>query len=112
MRTGTHILATLEGCPRNLTEKAEIVKALLNEIVSEAKLNKVGETAHQFQPHGVTAVILLAESHISIHTWPENNGLAAIDIFTCGNEGNAREAFNILLKKFKPQKHTKQEIER
>ena len=44
----------------------------------------IGQQFHQFQPRGVTGFLLLAESHISVHTWPEEN-LAAIDIFTCGN---------------------------
>ena len=41
-------------------------------------------TSHKFDPQGVSAVALLAESHISIHTWPEN-GYAAVDVFTCGD---------------------------
>jgi len=112
MKTGTHLLVNLHGCPKELLCKSEIVLQLLNETVSEAKLTKVGETVHQFQPEGVTAVILLAESHISIHTWPEKDGFAALDIFTCGNEGNAEEALKILIEKFKPQKIDKQKIER
>ena len=46
-------------------------------------------SSHKFQPHGVTAVALLAESHISIHTWPEN-GMAVCDVFTCGEHTNPR----------------------
>jgi len=112
MKKGTHILANLYGCPRELVEKADIVLNLLNEVVSEAKLTKVGENSHQFEPIGATAIILLAESHISIHTWPEEEGFAAVDIFTCGEEGDANLAFKVLVEKFKPQKIDKQEVKR
>ena len=46
-------------------------------------------SSHKFDPHGVTAIALLAESHISIHTWPEN-GMAVCDVFTCGDHTNPR----------------------
>ena len=49
----------------------------------------LGIQSHKFQPQGVTAVALLAESHISIHTWPEN-GMAICDVFTCGDHTNPR----------------------
>lgn len=48
----------------------------------------VGSNFHQFSPHGVTGVVLLAESHMSIHTWPEYN-YAAVDVFTCGGAPDA-----------------------
>jgi len=48
-------------------------------------------SSYKFDPHGVTAVALLAESHISIHTWPEN-GMAVCDVFTCGDHTNPRSA--------------------
>jgi len=109
MGMGTHLLVNLYGCPVELLKKSKLVLKLLNETVKEAKLHKVGESEHQFKPYGATAFVLLAESHISIHTWPEKNGMAALDIFTCGKEGDAYEAFKVLTKKFKP---TKIEIKR
>ena len=112
MRTGKHILAQLHGCPRDLVETSKVVLKLLNEVVSEAKLTKVGELSHQFEPVGATAIILLGESHMSAHTWPEKNGLVAVDIFTCGNEGDADEAIKVVINKFKPQKVEKQTIDR
>jgi S-adenosylmethionine decarboxylase len=108
---GTHIIANLLGCPKELLEEVPTVRRILNEIVEEANLNKIGEVFHQFKPHGVTGIILLAESHISIHTWPESN-TAAIDIFTCGEEGNAEKAFELALKKFKPQKYERKKVQR
>ena len=52
-------------------------------------------TSHKFEPQGVTAVALLAESHISIHTWPEK-GIAVCDIFTCGESGAPNAAAEYL----------------
>jgi len=68
---GTHVLSRLKGCPSDLLERAETLDRILNEVVLESGLHKVGETYHQFKPFGATGVILLAESHISVHTWPE-----------------------------------------
>ena len=109
---GTHILVNLYGCPPELLEKADTVSRLLNEVVSETNLTKLGENHHQFDPYGVTSVILLAESHISIHTWPEQDGSAAVDIFTCGDPKNADRAFTALKAKFKPTKVTIQKFSR
>lgn len=108
---GVHVLANLKGCHTDFLNKSDVVLRMLNEVVSEAKLNKVGETVHQFEPQGATAVILLAESHISIHTWPEHN-FAAVDIFTCGKEGDAEKTFEILLKKFKPKEYDRKVVKR
>ena len=97
--TGTHILAVLKDCPADVLQSADVLKRILNEVVLEAKLNKVGEVFHQFDPVGATGVVIIAESHISAHTWPEK-GTIALDVFTCGKEGNAHEAYDLLFKKF------------
>lgn len=109
---GIHILVNMYGCPPELLERADKVSLLLNEVVSATGLTKLGENIHQFEPYGVTAVILLAESHISIHTWPEQNGSAAVDIFTCGAPNSADLAFEALKKRFKPSKITAQRVSR
>ncbi len=108
---GTHVLASLRDCPVEFLKKADVVLNLLNEVVEEANLNKVGHTYHQFKPFGATCVILLAESHMSIHTWPESNS-AEVDIFTCGKEGDALKAFEILIEKFKPKEVKKKIVHR
>ncbi len=59
---------------------------------------------HQFQPFGVSGVVLIAESHISVHTWPEN-GFAAADIFTCG-EMQPQVAIDIMKKDFRAKEAT------
>ncbi|MBD3398047.1 adenosylmethionine decarboxylase [Candidatus Micrarchaeota archaeon] len=112
MTMGTHLLVNMHGCPPGLLERAETVSIILNEVVAETKLTKLGENHHQFEPYGVTSVILLAESHISIHTWPEQEGSAAVDIFTCGDPKNADRAFEALKRKFRPTKVSTQKVVR
>jgi S-adenosylmethionine decarboxylase len=108
---GVHLLANIFGCPVEVLNYEADVARLLNEVVVDAKLTKVSESHFQFDPVGVTSVILLAESHISIHTWPEH-GSAAVDIFCCSGEKAANRAFKALLERFKPEKHDCQIIKR
>ena len=82
MYTGTHLLADLSGC-QGLDDVARVEQAL-REAVAAASATLLDVRLHHFGPgQGVTGVALLAESHISIHTWPEH-GYAAVDIFLCG----------------------------
>ena len=111
MGMGTHLLVNMYGCPAELLKQADIVLKLLNEVVKKAKLKKIGESFFQFKPHGATAVILLKESHISIHTWPEKNS-AAVDIYTCGDTIKNEQADIVLIKQFKPKKIDKKRKKR
>ena len=97
-----HILFDLIDCPYDLLNEEEFIKdSLINaSIVAKSPYLKV-ET-HKFEPQGVTGYALLAESHISIHTWPENR-LAKCDIFCCNNEAHPREAVQYLHDRFKSQ---------
>lgn len=108
---GTHLLVNMHGCPAHVLERADIVLKLLNQIVKEAELSKIGENSYQFEPVGATCVILLAESHISIHTWPEHNS-AAVDIYTCADEERNNKAYDILIKLFQPERVEKQQVTR
>lgn len=81
---GTHVLLELRDCdPRLLNDLAHIRRELLDAADAVAA-HVIGESFHQFSPQGVTGILSIAESHISIHTWPEY-GYAAADIFTCGD---------------------------
>lgn len=106
---GAHILLDLYGVDKNLLEKEAIVMELLTEVVQKAKLTEFGDISHQFEPTGVTAIILLGESHISIHTWPEYNS-AAIDIFSCVGKEEAERASKVVLELFRPEKFEKKVI--
>ncbi len=80
---GRHIIADLSGCNSQLISSVDFVKKTLEEAVVKAKATIISSRFHQFTPIGVSGIILLSESHCSIHTWPEE-GYAAIDIYTCG----------------------------
>lgn len=79
-----HLLAELNGCDRELLNDAPRLLALMRAAADKARAQVVGELAHRYAPHGVTCVLLLAESHFSLHTWPES-GYAAADFYTCGS---------------------------
>ena len=65
-----HILFTLKGCPFELLDDENNIKLLLYNATKEAKSTLLNLATHKFDPQGVTGVAMLAESHISIHTWP------------------------------------------
>jgi len=92
-------------------EEPEKVKKILFEAAKKAKNTPLDITTHRFLPHGITGVILLAESHIAIHAWPEINYLA-IDIFTCGERTMPYLALKYLKKVFQPKKISIRELKR
>jgi len=79
-----HILFTLKGCNESLLDDESYIRNVLIKAAQLCKSTLLDISSHKFDPQGVTAVALLAESHISIHTWPEN-GMAVCDVFTCGD---------------------------
>ncbi len=104
MIVGRHIIAELYGVDPELISKEETVRQIVEEVVEEAELTKVGSVYKQFNPHGVTGIVLIAESHVSIHTWPEYE-LVNLDIFTCGDTSKAEKAFKLFLERFKPKSY-------
>ncbi len=77
-----HTLLELHGCAPALLQNAGTLKPALLEAVRAGGGTIVTEIFHNFSPHGVSGVIVIAESHVAIHTWPEH-GFAAVDIFSC-----------------------------
>ena len=100
---GLHIIADLYGVDGDLIDRVEDIRALLEGAVKHAKLTKISSHYYQFKPHGATGVVLIAESHISIHTWPEL-GIATVDVYTCGDHENAFKAFDYIVDKLKPER--------
>ncbi len=104
MIVGKHIIAELYGVSSELISREEKVRQIVEEVVDEAGLTKVGSVYKQFNPHGVTGIVLISESHVSVHTWPEYE-LVNLDIFTCGDTSKAEKAFKLFLEKFKPKSY-------
>lgn len=81
---GTHIVCELSGCdPARLTD-VDAVREMMQQAALAANATIVTSAFHRFQPHGVSGVVVIQESHLSIHTWPET-GYAALDFYTCGD---------------------------
>ena len=88
---GVHCLLELYGCPLELLDDRDHILRSLREAAEGAGATWLDGTSHKFEPQGVTALGLLSESHISIHTWPEL-GYAAVDCFTCGDGAMPEDA--------------------
>lgn len=92
--TGLHLIADLEGASR--LGDADWIEGALRDAATAANATVLDVRLHRFGPEqGVTGVALLAESHISIHTWPET-GVAAIDVFVCGARADPRAALAVI----------------
>ena len=106
-----HILFDLKDCPSDLLDDERFVRNSLfhASILSNSELININ--AHKFKPQGVTGLAMLADSHISIHTWPEKN-IAKCDIFTCGEKCLPELAVQYLTEAFKAVESTSQEYER
>jgi S-adenosylmethionine decarboxylase len=85
IQLGKHCLVDLHGCDRERLTATEPLKKAMLKIIADADGTIVNEVFHTFSPYGVTGVVVIAESHVAIHTWPEHN-YAALDIFTCGEK--------------------------
>ena len=82
---GTHLILELKDCRRELLSDLDFLRSTLLSAAAEAGTTVMGDSFHYFDPYyGVSGVVIIAESHLSIHTWPEY-GYAAVDIFTCGS---------------------------
>jgi S-adenosylmethionine decarboxylase len=119
---GLHLTADLRGCvgsPALMTDTAAL-RALCLAAVAEAELVAVGELFHAFDPQaerqsGITGVVLLAESHLAVHTWPEIDGVT-IDAYVCNfsadNSARAEALMQRLVKAFAPARVKQQRLER
>mgnify|MGYP001146175400 CR=1 FL=1 len=108
---GKHLLLELKGCDKEVLNDIGFLKEALITAAGEAGAMVLGESFHQFNPHGVSGVVIIAESHLCIHTWPEY-GYAAADIFTCGNSVQPGKAAEILARKLGSKNHSVIELQR
>lgn len=84
-----HLMLEFYGCNADLLDNEKHILQALKNAANKAQMTTIGEISHKFTPQGVTAVVLLAESHISMHTYPEYS-FAIADIFAC-NDGRLDE---------------------
>jgi S-adenosylmethionine decarboxylase len=107
---GKHYLLNLYGCSFVLLDDERYLIELLENAAIASGATVLQTISKKFDPQGVTVVSLLGESHISIHTWPEE-GKAAVDVYTCGNS-NPKIGCDIIIHQLYSQSHTLSYIER
>ena len=96
---GRHCILELYQCDHAKLNDEAFIRTTITASAKIAGATLINLVTHSFKPQGVTGLALLAESHISIHTWPEI-GYAAIDVFTCGNHTMPEKACELLAKDF------------
>jgi S-adenosylmethionine decarboxylase len=96
---GHHYVAEASGCKPEIIGKVETVEGILVRAAEVAGVTIWSISFHRFSPNGVSGVVVISESHLSVHTWPEY-GYVALDIFTCGNEARPEAAVEYALKEF------------
>ena len=106
-----HLLLELYGCDYEKLNDESFLRCTLNRAAKLANATVLNLISNKFEPQGVTAIALLAESHISIHTWPESK-YSAVDIFTCGQNMLPELASQYLLEALKVEEHSLRIIER
>lgn len=96
---GRHILAEFFECDPNVLNNPTLVEKYMLEAALECGATIVNKCFHLFMPHGVSGVVIISESHLAIHTWPEF-GYAAVDLFTCGEQCDPKVSYEFLKEKF------------
>ena len=99
-----HLLLELYRCDCEKLNDESFLRCILNKAAKLAKAKVLNLISNKFEPQGVTAIALLAESHISIHTWPESN-YSAVDIFTCGQNMKPELACQYLIETLEVKEH-------
>lgn len=108
---GCHIIAELAGCNVQLLESTDAIRDIITRAAVEANAEVREVAVHKFSPQGVSGVVVIAESHLSIHTWPET-GYAAVDIYTCGDKTVPRAACRYIAQKLEAEHVYQSEIKR
>ena len=111
MSNGRHLILDLYDCDPEILDNYEELQRLLEASLVMAKANILRIMGEKFEPQGVTLLALLAESHASIHTWPQL-GYAAIDLYTCGDTTQTHKAAEFLKNKLKAKECEQKEIQR
>ena len=114
---GIHLLGEWYGCPADTPAftRADALRAVCLEATAASGLTVVGDAFYQFSPQGVTGTVLLAESHLAIHTWPEH-GFVTVDVYVCNyttdNTAKAEKLFRSMKEALRPQRSKFQAIHR
>lgn len=108
---GRQILVEYYNCDQNILNSCDHIKKYMESAAHACNATIIESVFHLFNPHGISGVVVIAESHLAIHTWPEYN-YAAVDIFTCGDTVDPWKAFEFLKTKLKSSYSTTMEMKR
>ena len=108
---GRHLLLELYDCSSEALNSLESVKQAMVEAAKRAEATIIDVVFHEFNPFGISGVVVIAESHLSIHTWPEYR-YAAVDIFSCGDVLQPEVAANYLVEQFGAERTSVVEMQR
>ena len=108
---GMHVLYELYDCPAAPLDDRERMREILYDAVRSVKMTPLEDASHQYKPQGVSVVILVAESHIALHTWPEY-GYAAVDFFSCRTDIDPERVRSVLERALNPGRIEMQRIAR
>ena len=92
---GIHIMAEYSGCDQSLINDVVYIEEVMLKSAKESGAAVISSSFHHFSPYGVSGVVVIQESHIAIHTWPEYQ-FASVDIFTCGDTVDPWKAYEFL----------------
>ena len=108
---GKHLIIEFHDCDPDVLNDTDACEAHILEAVRLSGATVIQPFFHKFNPHGVSGIVVIAESHFSIHTWPEY-GYCAIDVFTCGEEIKNEPAVEYLRRNFRSDHFSVMEIKR
>jgi len=111
MHLGEKVLAEFYGCSVSAINDSGLIRAAMLEAARRAKATIVADVFHEFNPHGISGVVVIAESHIAIHSWPEH-GCASVDLFTCSADMEPRAAIDYLKSVFQAERVEIQVVKR
>lgn len=108
---GRHLVLELYNCDPEVLNDRDRIEEIMTKAAERAGATIVQKVFHLFNPHGVSGVVVIAESHLAIHTWPEY-GYAAVDVFTCGSKVDPWKAYEYIKEQLGAQYHSTMEIYR
>lgn len=97
---GKHLILELKNCPKEILKDLKRIKEILVSAAQNAQATIVETAFHEFSPFGVSGMVIIAESHLAIHSYPEF-GYASVDVFTCGDLIDPNVAADYIIKEFK-----------
>lgn len=108
---GKHIIAELYKCSSSVLNDSDVMEKHMREAARLSGATIISSSFHHFSPFGVSGVVVIAESHLTVHTWPEY-GYASIDIYTCGDTLDPYKAYRYLIEHLRSGEQSVMEMKR